>query len=336
MSIQQLPAEVLRQIFDELFHINEAYRWVTPRLRYLEWMTVCKSWHSLMVELLYRSVQLEDLEQLNLFSSAIKSRPRLARRVETFHLRDFTRSRVASAAFTRIPFTSLRSVKLINVHIQKVAPRFFESASTVTHLELTDVNFATGDSLSRFIKCFKRVKELSIKGVYVDDATVQAILRVIGSKLETITIEGSVWNIHDMLVLLPNVKRLDLDISRTVGWTLLSPDAIPQGCEEIRLQCRSLSFVMNMLGALSERTFLPALKEFPHISWSRRLRDRETPSIAQWTALKTLKQSARMALVERKIEWTEKDSCATILDGTRHRLAQTQAIEPATPLPVVP
>lgn len=53
VSMQQMPVEVLRKIFDELFHISEAYRWDTPRLRYLEWMTVCKLWHSLMLELLY-------------------------------------------------------------------------------------------------------------------------------------------------------------------------------------------------------------------------------------------------------------------------------------------
>lgn len=314
MSIQQLPVELLRKILDELFLINEAYRWETPRLSYLRWMTVCKLWHALMLELLYRSVQLEDLEQLRLFSSSIRIHRHRARAMETFKLRDLKRSRKNSAAFTRIPFAHLTNLELVDIHFQKIAPRFAISAATVTKLVCNDVTFVSNDSLKRFMKGFTGLRDLSIEGIQMEEEYICNMLLLVGSKLESFTIISSVSNLDSIFALIPNVKRLKLVVPTKGAWMMLSPYILPQSCEDLHLESGHLPFVMNMMALLSERTFLPAMKVFPRIAWYRQRGDHAT--VSQSLACTVLKNGAKVALAERGMLWTERDSDFTMLQGT--------------------
>lgn len=235
MSFNELPIEVIRKIFDELFHINEAYRWETPRLRYLKWMTVCKLWQALMTDLLYRSVQLENLAQLHQLSDAIKTQKRRARCIETFHLRDITRSKTDIAVFTRIPFVNLRSLGLADVLVHKLSPRFHMSAATVTTLTLKDVTFASNEILRRFMKLFTKLTDLVVEGIHMDDATVVSILDVVGRKLERISIKTHVRDLHSILDLIPQIKHLDIDIQSRSVWDLFPAFSLPQKCESFRI-----------------------------------------------------------------------------------------------------
>lgn len=314
VPLQQLPIEVLRKIFDELFYINEAYRWTTPRLRYIEWMTVCKLWHPLMTELLYRSVQLEDLGRLRLFSAAIKEQKRRALSIESFQFRDSIPNRMSSAAFTRIPFAHLRSMKLVNVHIHKIALRFSVSALTVTSLECRNVSFACKESLKRFIKCFTNLRTLNLEGVGADQANFCEMLRIVGSKLDHFSLLANVQDLEAIFALIPNVKRLNIRIHSKPAWTLLSPYSIPQACREISLQSAHLPFVMEMIASIAEPKFMPELKGFPRIFWASHRGER--PTILQLVMITALKEQARVALSERGIRWTAENAGLTILEGT--------------------
>ncbi|KAK9899002.1 hypothetical protein P389DRAFT_42266 [Cystobasidium minutum MCA 4210] len=309
----RLPVEVLRKVFDELFYLNEGDLWEPPRTRYKPWMTVCKLWHDILKETLYRSIQIDNVKHLHKFYHAIKQNRRRARYIQSFQIQDEVRRKSNTTNFTRIPFVNLRYLGLTNVLVQKTAPCFAASASTITTLNLKDVTFASDRSLRRFMKSFTSLKSLHVEGFAMDDSTITKILQIVGRNLERFSVNVSyTQDMMAILALMPQIKHLNLYVSRRSSWHRFAVEEMPPHCESFSVETTDLVLLLKVMAALSDPLIMPKLNKFPRIRWSP---CNDQYPLPYSLPIQGAKENARRALIERGITWTTRDAFTTLMDG---------------------